>query len=228
MDKTKLILFVHGFLGDAVETWGEFENLLTKHERDIFENYDVRFFDYPSGILNDPKIQTLAKALRTSIEHDYPEYDEIVLVCHSMGGLVAKKYLLDEIKFHEVDILKVKKVIFYDTPHNGADIANYGKIFPNKQIKQMATTSDFIEFLNTDIYTLDISQYICMKYVIAEQKYKSIKVVSTMSAQAIWANRDTETLIDKHHVDCCKPKDIDDLSYKILKKFVLSDCKKKI
>ncbi len=221
--KRKLILFIHGLLGDE-ESWGAFKYLLTKHEREVFEHYDVDFFNYPSEVLQNPKIQTIAKSLRTHIENKYGDFDDIVLVCHSMGGLVAKKYLIDEVKIHRPSILKVKKVIFYDTPHNGADIANWAKVTTHKQVAQMATDSDFIEFVNTDFYALDIGKYLCMKYVIAEQKYRSIKVVSTQSAQAVWANRDTEVLIDKHHINCCKPEDIDEMSYRILKNFVLKDC----
>ena len=222
-EKKSLILFIHGLLGDD-DTWGNFENLLTKHERSIFEKYDVKFFSYPSAVFENPKIQTIAASLRTSIENEYDGYDDIVLVCHSMGGLVAKKYLIDEIKLYQPSTLKVKKVIYYDTPHNGADLANWAKITGHKQVAQMATDSDFIEWLNTDFYTLDIGQYLCMKYVIAEKAYKGIRIVSKQSASAIWANRDTETLVDKHHKDCCKPQDIDALSYKILKNFILKEC----
>ena len=221
----KLILFIHGFMGGAA-TWGDFEKLL-ESDNQISEQYTIGFLEYPTGVLKDPKIQRLSESLRTILNHEYEAYDDIVLVCHSMGGLVVKKYLVEEIKARSKSPLRVKKVLFYDTPHNGADIANYGKILPHNQLKQMARNSEFIEFLNTDAYTLDIAQYVCMKYILAEESYKGIKVVSIQSEQGIWANRDTETLIDRDHLSCCKPIDHEDMVYRILQKFVLNPCYKK-
>lgn len=75
----------------------------------------------PSSWITAPKIQSLATGLRTDIVTKYKEYDYIVLVCHSMGGLISKQYLLDE----EENILNfsnpVKKVIMYGTPNIGSD-----------------------------------------------------------------------------------------------------------
>lgn len=222
--KTKLILFIHGLFGGD-NTWGNFENLLTKHEREIFEDYDVKFFEYNSGLLQNPKIQRIADDLRAHIENTYIQYNDITLVCHSMGGLVAKQYLTKEVKFYRPATLKVKKVIFYDTPHNGADLANWAKVIGQKQIAQLATDSDLIEFLNEDFYGLDIERHFCMKYVIAEKKYKGIRVVSRQSAQAVWANKNIVPLAQYNHIDCCKPSDdMNDLRYSILKNFVLKDC----
>jgi|HubBroStandDraft_6_1064221.scaffolds.fasta_scaffold264884_1 hypothetical protein len=45
-----------------------------------------------------PSIQELAAALRTEINNRYVEFGSVVLVCHSLGGLIARKYLLDEVK----------------------------------------------------------------------------------------------------------------------------------
>jgi len=45
-----------------------------------------------------PKIQELAAALKTEINNRYADFESIVLVCHSLGGLIARKYLLDEVK----------------------------------------------------------------------------------------------------------------------------------
>ena len=218
----KLILFIHGFMGGA-GTWGDFETLLTSDKK-ISEKYTIGFLEYPTGVLKDPKIQRLSESLGTILNHEYADYDDIVLICHSMGGLVVKKYLVEEIKARAKSPLRIKKVLFYDTPHNGADIANYGKILPHNQLKQMATDSDFIEDLNTDAHELNISQYICMKYILAEESYKGIKVVTTQNLQGIWANQDTEILIDRDHLSCCKPIDHEDMVYRIFQKFVLDTC----
>ena len=223
--KEKLILFIHGFLGGD-DTWGNFENLLSKHEKEVFTSYDVEFFDYPTSALRSPTIQVLADGLRTEIEEVYIDYNEIVLVCHSMGGLVAKQYLINEIKIHKPESLKVKKVIYYATPHLGTQLANYVKIVPyeHKQIKQMARDSDLMVSINTDDAVLKVDDYVCARYIIAEND----KVVERTSAQAFYANSDSRTLLGFGHIDCCKPtNDMEDKRYLVLKNFILMDCSNK-
>lgn len=220
--KEKLILFIHGFLGGD-DTWGNFENLLSKHEKEIFTYYDVKFFDYPTTALKAPTIQTLANGLRTEINNRYLTYNEIILVCHSMGGLVAKQYLINEIKIHKPESLKVKKIIYYATPHLGTQLANYAKLVPNKQIKQMARDSEFIDSINTDNAVYKVENYVCTKYIIAEDD----DVVEKSSAQAYYANSKSEMLLGFGHKNCCKPSDdMEDMRYLVLKNFILFEkCK---
>jgi len=222
LKKEKLILFIHGFLGGN-NTWGNFENLLSKHEKEVFTSYDVMFFDYPTAALKSPTIQTLARGLRTEINNRYLQYNEIILVCHSMGGLVAKQYLIDEIKIHKPKSLKVKKIIYYATPHLGTQLANYAKLVPNKQIKQMARNSEFIDSINTDNAVYKVEDHVCAKYVIAEDD----DVVEKSSAQAYYANSKSEMLLGFGHINCCKPSDdMDDIRYLVLKNFILfEECK---
>ena len=217
LKKEKLILFIHGFLGGD-NTWGNFENLLSKHEKEVFTSYDVKFFDYPTAALKSPTIQTLARGLRTEINNRYLQYNEIILVCHSMGGLVAKQYLINEIKIHKSESLKVKKIIYYATPHLGTQLANYAKLVPNKQIKQMARDSEFIDSINTDNAVYKVEDYVCTKYVIAADD----DVVEKSSAQAYYASIKSEMLLGFGHINCCKPSDdMEDIRYLVLKNFIL-------
>lgn len=83
-----LVVFVHGFMGDGYETWGEFPRLV------FDKQMDVGVFDYPTGLdrgkrIKTPSPESSARFLSQEISLVASEYDDIFLLGHSMGGLVA-------------------------------------------------------------------------------------------------------------------------------------------
>ncbi len=231
----KLLLFIHG-LGGNEKTWGNFPEFI-KHDTQL-NGFDVKIYEYPTSLIRSknivsifnkplswivpqtklPKIQEIAQGLKTEIEHRYKEYSEIYLITHSMGGLVAKKYLIDEIRLHQRESLRVKKLLLYAVPNNGSNWADISKVYNHQQIEQLGKSNDFIEFLNTDSAILNLEKYVDMLYVIGTQD----KIVDKQSSQAVWGNKKLETL-HKGHMDIVKPEDSDDLSYIVFRNFVLKD-----
>ena len=227
----KLILFVHG-LGGSKETWGEFPKLI--EDDNGLKEFVVEIYEYPTSLLRPrsivskfskllswiipqttlPKIQDIAKALETDLRNSYSEYDEIYLITHSMGGLVARQYLnvlLD--KAPEKN--RVKKLLIYAVPNNGSDLALLEKIYEHTQIKQMSKSSDFIEFLNDGDNIKNLKKYVDTLYVVG----LSDAVVDKQSASSHWGNENCEH-VHKGHLDIVKPKSVDDISYVIFRNFV--------
>jgi triacylglycerol esterase/lipase EstA (alpha/beta hydrolase family) len=64
--------------------------------------------------------------------------ERIVLVCHSMGGLVARAYLAKH------GARGVERVVTIATPHNGTQLARLG---PGENARQMRPASDFLRAL---------------------------------------------------------------------------------
>src|SRR5688500_9350841 len=94
---TKLLLFVHGLGGDGLETWRGHERgflELIRDDPELPNQYDLAFFHYPTSgfaipwVTPGPRIGELAAGLKTELDQRYRNYDSIVLVGHSMGGLV--------------------------------------------------------------------------------------------------------------------------------------------
>jgi triacylglycerol lipase len=56
--------------------------------------------------------------------------DQIVIVAHSMGGLVARAYLRD------YGMARIAKVITLGTPHHGTVIANFGRGLNSRQMER--------------------------------------------------------------------------------------------
>jgi pimeloyl-ACP methyl ester carboxylesterase len=122
--------------------------------------FDLGFFEYPTHQWPTPwkkvpPVQLLAEGLHTEIENRHGGYESVVLVAHSLGGLVVRRYLADR---------------------------------------------------------FDI------KYVVAGQD----SVVDAISAKGVQGVRqDVAVLTNCDHRSCVKPTSIEDLSYTVLKNFVL-------
>lgn len=105
----RLVVFVHGFNGSAMRTWLDFPS--GSQEREWYREADLLFVAYPS--LKD-NITGAANRLRRELPKFFPDpapaalevdghsarrsaepYDELVLVGHSLGGLVIRRALCD-------------------------------------------------------------------------------------------------------------------------------------
>ena len=220
MDKT-LLLFIHGLGGDSRKTWGRFPRLI-EQDTDLAGSVDCEFYSFPTKLLSvpflssSPKIQTLAAGLDTEIKLRYSDYPRVILIAHSLGGLVARQYLLEMAMAQQVH--KVTGLLLYAVPHNGAGLASVAKYLSwwQPQLKQLCKNSDFIDTLNTRWTQLNLGESIPAKFIVGGTD----AVVSEFSAQGYWGNEAVETVIDKGHIDLVKPDKPDDLAFLILKKFV--------
>ena len=124
--KDRLLLFVHGLGGAGQATWRDrrypgFAELISA-DGALRELAEAAFFEYPTSLLRlpfsriPPRIGDLAEGLRSQIEVRYPEYKSIALICHSLGGLVARKYLIEEVK--QEGRLRVDKLLLFAVPNN--------------------------------------------------------------------------------------------------------------
>lgn len=86
------ILCIHG-LGDSQATWAPLiESLRT--DPTIRKNYQVWFFSYPSGYPYPLMAELLRKKL-DAINAYYPDHKRIVVIGHSMGGMIARELITD-------------------------------------------------------------------------------------------------------------------------------------
>jgi pimeloyl-ACP methyl ester carboxylesterase len=56
------------------------------------------------------------------IKKNCSNYNNIILVAHSMGGLIARQYLVN-CKINKIDIRNIRMLCTFATPHNGSHIA---------------------------------------------------------------------------------------------------------
>lgn len=152
-DKIPLVI-VHGLLATA-EGWLPFVNQL-RADPVVRERYQMVFFNYPSGLPIQKSSAALRKSLRNYAEfHDpdrsNPRMREVVLLGHSMGGVLSSMQIRDagqklerlffEQPIEKLDIPGREKAILFDrfhfeanpdvsrailmaSPHRGSDLAS--------------------------------------------------------------------------------------------------------
>ncbi len=132
----RAVVFVHGFTGEKYETWTDrksfsrFDSLIAGDPELV--DYDVFTFGYETTFWSGSRIEILAKELRLGVDalvskargrgRDY----SLVLLAHSMGGLVCMRYLVDCLK--ENDIPPVIGLILYGTPTTGTGLVTIAKL----------------------------------------------------------------------------------------------------
>jgi pimeloyl-ACP methyl ester carboxylesterase len=106
----KAIVFIHGYSGDAVQSWSAFEQLLPSSQackgHDIyFYGYDSRFSDiiaeasgfrdFLAKLLDEPKRYMASLSSLNPGRWDNFTYDHALIVAHSLGAVMARQALLD-------------------------------------------------------------------------------------------------------------------------------------
>lgn len=118
-------VLVHGFWGDSVSTWQQFQVLMDQWP--LYERSDAYFFDYRAegnyigrsaaslkaflaALYPQPPIRFFeerlegvgwaadVKAKKLTIRDEPYHYKRLVLVGHSLGGLVIRKLIIDEMR----------------------------------------------------------------------------------------------------------------------------------
>lgn len=168
-----VVLFIHG-LGGSFWTWSRFAKHLKNEwvEIDSFaiaydEYYDVQSWINRIPILKrllmirkifaGPGIEKLSLHLNSVVLEVCNKYENVIIIAHSMGGLVARKYLVDLIE-ETKSLGKIRALITYATPHKGSKWAtlylklcyNFFRYFTkdSEQLSQLSSTGAFLVDLN--------------------------------------------------------------------------------
>lgn len=155
LDKEAVIIFIHGFGGDAKSTWGEFPRLISEDVKlngwDIFlQGYNTKLTPDINGIWSsNPNLTSLARFFRSEINNRFKiKYKQIAIVAHSMGGLIVQRAIIDMIQNNE-DSSLIHSLTLYGTPSDGLIKAIPGEMF-NNQVKDMAVGSTFLKKLREE------------------------------------------------------------------------------
>lgn len=151
-----VLVFVHGIFGDTLGTWTNrngtrFFDLVDK-DPDLGPKVDSYAFGYTSRMFGSGSfdIQEAANRLHIYLENaGVLGYPAIVFVAHSMGGLVVLRELLT----HREMLDRVKLILLYATPQEGAQITTIArKVAHNPALEQMlpADRDSYLRLLNDE------------------------------------------------------------------------------
>jgi len=129
--KNRVFVFVHGVHGSPSDTWraanGTYWPNLLKADS-AFENSDIYVAGYNTPYTGSmATVSDVAESLFQYTETDkvFQDHQEVVFVCHSLGGLVVEQMLLQ----HRSIATKIPFIVFYSTPHTGSVVANFASVF---------------------------------------------------------------------------------------------------
>lgn len=148
-----LLIFVHGIFGDTMGTWRGSSGLSLPSAvlaRPEFSNgIDAYAFGFPSAMLAQGSFtvtQAAAAFKRTWEFEDFGRYKDVVIVAHSMGGLVS----LEALTTYADMRAKVRLLVTYSTPFNGAQISLIAKrVIGNPALTDMFPADSTNGFLNS-------------------------------------------------------------------------------
>jgi len=148
-----IILFVHGFSGDAHNTFGKIPDLFIEENR--LDGWDMFPFGFNANVNPEmgkdvwatvKDINRVSDNLSSVIKHKFKAYKRIAIVAHSLGGIVTQRAILNLDKENRD---RISHVLLFGTPNNGITNNAIKKLWKNK-ISELIQDQPFIKTLRTD------------------------------------------------------------------------------
>jgi predicted alpha/beta hydrolase family esterase len=219
--KTDVILFVHGLSGSADGTWSKMVELFLRDE--IYSKIEVDTYEYPTSKFRlpfskkMPGIPELAEGLASHIDAYHSGKTNVILVGHSLGGLVLRYYIVNAFKKPKANNIRAAAMIA--TPHTGSDLARLGGALSwrHTHLKQLVKGETILTSILTDWASLEIESRINTLYVTGGVD----AIVPRDSSMPYYGGVNFQNLIQHGHVDIIKPEHSTDIRFLVLKKFIM-------
>lgn len=123
-----VIVFVHGFIGDYINTWGKPTVLLDDPR--FNRNYDFVFYGFKTALFGDvPAFEEEAARLDRTLTHLEEDYKSITIVTHSKGGLLAMRTLLNRAhEFPGKQPYKIHRIVMFTPLTENVSLAGQQEI----------------------------------------------------------------------------------------------------
>src|SRR5256886_8608537 len=143
-----VVVFVHGFIGDYVNTWGKPKVLLDDPR--FNRNYDFVFYGFKTALFGDvPAFDEEAAKLDRMLTHLEEDYKSITIVTHSKGGLLAMRTLLNRAKdFPSKQPYKIHRIVMFTPLTENVSLAGQAEL-----VKLLAKQSTDIAQMQANAYS---------------------------------------------------------------------------
>jgi hypothetical protein len=183
-------------------------------------------------LLDDKKLNLSIKKRASDLVDQFKSAqitnNPVVWVCHSMGGLIAKQFMLNLHELGEHEMLNnMRAIVFLSTPHLGSKIAKTATAF------SFATfpSTEIFELSADNVYLIDMNKKFLNMLEKLPELSKNLKVISMLEKMPtyIGLNIYTETVSvksanigvgefitveNKDHLNICKPVNKQCIVYK--------------
>jgi tetratricopeptide (TPR) repeat protein len=147
--RNHLVVFVHGFNSSIEAAWADFPALVKEDQE--FAPFNILLFGYPTKVCGQvADIWRSGELLASYLKSIAPDYDSLILVGHSMGGLVILNGLATlqqdaPALFEQVSF----KVLTFGTPFAGVPGSDLLLLLcENKQVEGMEALNDTLSRLH--------------------------------------------------------------------------------
>jgi len=174
--KPRVIVFVHGLHGDrwswSAANGAYWPQMLQTDPH--FQKSDVVVAEYPTPSMRGQySTVQLAQILWQGLaKQKVWQHREVVIIAHSLGGLVTEEMLLR----HPAEAARVRFIVSYATPHQGSFIASMAKTYDSDPLLTDLRDS------NDNSFLMDL-----------EQKWRETPITAKIHRYCAYEARDTAT-----------------------------------
>lgn len=221
------VVFVHGILSSG-QAWTSFERLI-RADADLAA-LDIVRFEYETGVVRArpgrriPDLDTVARRLDTRFRALERRYDAVVIVSHSMGGLVTQRFIARNLQNGRGGrLVRIKRVVMFGCPTAGSDfLRTLRTLTPFRHVQERALRTLNAEItqvqeiiLNRVVHATEATGQTCP---IPLRLYAgdSDNVVLPPSALGVYPDHCTG-VVKGDHASIVRPTSPDDESYQVLK-----------
>jgi pimeloyl-ACP methyl ester carboxylesterase len=207
----RVLVFVHGLTGSAIETWqcpGRRAWTDELGSDAASDGWDIFVADYQTRLLgNHVTIEDLSGELQNSLAaNGVWKHKTVAFVTHSLGGLVVTDLLLR----HRENTANVSFLYLFGVPQNGAQIASLGKVAQSEKLIRQLNYKDadlqVMEAHWTDAH-FGIKRYCAFE----TEPYGVLGVLVPEDSATLTCNE--KLGIQTNHVDLVKPCSRKDQTY---------------
>lgn len=121
----QVILFIHGFTSDQYGAWtnrrsGAYWPDIVANDPSLVD-FDVATVDYVSTYRDGPTIDDIVDEIEADILRNLDDDQEIVVISHSLGGILIREVALNNPKIAS----RIKGIVTLGTPMGGSKLADY-------------------------------------------------------------------------------------------------------
>lgn len=132
----KLVIFIHGFRGSYLSTWGELANYLTEHSDSDpkLAEWDYLFLGYETYSIGTflAIAEIIASQWRSASSCDPPfernAYKHLAIFAHSLGTLGVRQLLCAISLQPQGMSAALRKAVLFGSPLNGSHLAGLGSL----------------------------------------------------------------------------------------------------
>ena len=225
-NNTRIAIFVHGFTCDYLKTWGKLPDLLQADAS--LDQYDFFFWGYPSRLFGqNENIGSTGKYLKSNIDYRLNRYQDVVLIGHSMGGLVIRSYIIQSlIDGKGNDLNNIADVLLFGVPNDGDLKPEAIPKWVNDQIADVGVASKFIT---------ELRKYWIQRVTTAPRNDDFHRQIPTLAVAGYQDHflrqesvesffRDT-AMTDGNHLSMVKPESASHLTCRIIQKRLVEAAK---